>query len=308
MKNIFTTLYGSHMFGCAVATSDEDYKSVHLEDLKDFLFKDTHALNSKDETGPCKIESESFSLRFYLKMLAEGQVIATDMFFAPKKFWIVGQEMALWEQVHELKPFIITRNIAPFAGYARGQSYKYGNKGTKLLTVQKAIRLLEAKVSFDTLCEELQDMEGIKFSTEHAAGGDIRHLAICGKYFGETTDYRLWLEPIYRLEKQYGERARLSTSGLDLKAQYHTVRICCEAIELLSTGNLTFPRPEAPVLLQIRNGEFTEDALRNLVDSKLVELKATEAIDSLPVAPDWDKINDFIFSTEKDFLRKQLGN
>ena len=298
MKNIFTTLYGSHLFGCAVPTSDEDYKSVHLESLSDLLFKDTHALNSKDETGLFKIESESFSLRFFFKMLGEGQVIATDMFFTPPGYWR-GTISPIWTELLKLRPYVITRNIAPFAGYARGQSYKYGNK---VLTVQKAIHLLEAKEPFDKLCEELKGMEGIKFSTEHTAGGDIRHLAICGKDFGETTEYHLWLNPIYRLEKQYGERARLSISGTDLKAQYHTVRICCEAIELLSTGTITFPRPEAATLLKIRIGEYGEDALRNLVDAKMTELKETVAMDSLPTVADQAKINDFVLAMEKDFL------
>ena len=305
MRQIFRTLYGSHLFGCAVATSDEDYKSIHLEDLEDLLFKDTHAVNSKDETGPTKIEYESYSLRTYLNMLAAGQVIATDMFFAPKEFhrWRTGP---LWDELLTLKPYVITRNITPFAGYARGQSYKYGSKGTKLKTVQKAIELLEKGVDFSELANTLKGMEGIDYSTEHAAGGDIQHIKICGKDFGETTDYKLWLDPLRRIEKQYGERARLSTNGIDLKAQYHAVRICSEAIELLSTGNLTFPRPEAPILRKIRAGKMQEEALRDLVDTKLIELTQVKILDSLPAKPDHEKIDDFIFSAEKDFLLQNL--
>ena len=305
MKSIFTTLYGSHLFGCNIPTSDEDYKSIHLEDLSDLLFLDTHALNTKDETGPTKIETETFSLRFYLKMLAGGQVIATDMFFAPPQFWR-GEVSPLWKEIQALKPYAITRRLHAFASYAKNQAFKYGNKGLKILTVQKAIKLLESNTGFEKLCEELKGMEGIKYTTEHAAGGDIRHIEICGKDWGETTAYHLWLPVLKDLEAQYGERARLSTRGVDLKAQYQTVRITSEAIELLSTGHLTFPRPEAPLLLSIRNNELGEEALRDLVENKLAELKETVPIDSLPEKADWEKLNDFILSAEKDFLKKAL--
>ena len=304
MNCVFTTLYGSHLFGCAVASSDEDYKSIHLESLKDLLGHngDTHAVNTLDSSGVCKVEQESFSLRFYLAMLAKGQVIAMDMFFSPKQFWRESVNQAFWGELQLLKPHILTSNLKPFGSYAKNQAFKYGNKGLKLLTVQKTIRLLEANEPFEKLVIELVGMEGIKFTTEHAAGGDIRHISICGKSFGETTAYSLWLPPLRVLEQHYGERARLSTGGLDLKAQYHTVRICSEALEFLSTGHITFPRPEAMTLLKIRSGAFTEEALRELVDTKMHELESCVVTSSLRPEPDWDVINDFIYSIEKDFL------
>ena len=306
MKLIFSTVYGSHLFGCAVPGSDQDIKHIHLEDLQDLLFHDTHVIQMKtDDEEHGKIEEEQFSLRFYLHMLGKGQVIATDMFFSTQEYWR-GEVHPLWHELKTLKPYIITKNIAPFASYAKSQAHKYGNKGTKLKTVQKAIELLEGQVEFREVAASLKGMEGVEYTTEHAAGGDIQHIKICGKSFGETTDYKLWLEPLRRVEKQYGERARLSQNGLDLKAQYHTVRICCEAIELLSTGNLTFPRPEAALLLKIRSGSMDEMALRSLVDSKLAELDSEMAMSTLPAKPNWEVINDFIYSAEKDYLKASL--
>jgi len=306
METVFTTLYGSHLFGCAVASSDEDYKSIHLESLQDILFKDTHALQSKNESGPVKIEGESYSLRFYLDRLASGNVIAMDMFFAPKSFWRGPHNTALWEDLQELAPHILTSNIKPFCGYARNQALKYGNKGLKLLTVQKAIKLLNANAPFEELQVELRGLEGIKFTTEHAAGGDIRHLNICGKSFGETTAYSLWLPPLIELEAQYGERARLSQTGLDLKAQYHAVRICAEAIEFLTTGRITFPRPEAQLLLKIRSGSYGEESLRDLVDAMIFELDTCKPLPTLRKTPDWDVINGFIYDTERSFIKKLI--
>jgi hypothetical protein len=36
--------------------------------------------------------------------------------------------------------------------------------------------------------------------------------------------------------------------------------------EILATGNLTYPRPEAPLLLDIRNGKLTNREVGDLID------------------------------------------
>ena len=296
---IFKAIYGSHLFGCSVPESDEDYKCVHMETLSDLLFTDNHARQDKDESGKVKVETEDYSLRFYLKMLAGGQVIATDMFFTPRQFWT--SHTSIWEDLLELKPHIISKRVGPFCGYARSQAHKYGNKGKKLLSVQLALKLLHAKVPFDTLATELCGLEGIGFKTEMTPNRPVRHITICEKSFGETTAYPLWITPLEALEARYGERARLSTSGLDLKAQYHTVRICREAIELLRDHTITFPRPEAELLLRIRTGVLSDDALRECVEAQLAELESAMGHSTLPDGPDWPVINDFIYSKQKLF-------
>ena len=317
---IVKVLYGSRLFGCAIPSSDCDYKLIHLESLRDLLFKDTHAVNSKSGEGADKVEVEDFSLRFYLSMLAKGQVIATDMFFAPESHLTFGNR-EIWEGVKKLKPYIITQQVGPFMGYSRSQAWKYSNKGAKLLTVQAALRILNevqpkpyAKPlsedlqlqGFDRICSELRGMEGISFTDENlkrkGVQGVIRHIVICGKSFGETTSFDLWLGPLTELEKSYGERARLSTTGLDVKAQYHCVRICREAIELLTTGELVFPRPEADLLLKIRSGQMPEDQIRATVDENMLLLETAYKTSSLPQKPDWIKINDFIYDVQSSFL------
>ncbi len=45
--------------------------------------------------------------------------------------------------------------------------------------------------------------------------------------------------------------------GYDVKAAMHTLRLLYECKELVSTGNLTFPRPEREFLVRVRTGRFT---------------------------------------------------
>lgn len=315
MSNIVKVLYGSHLFGCAVPSSDHDYKLVHLESLKDLLFKDTHAVNTKTGEGNEKVESEDYSLRFYLQMLAKGQVIAMDMFFAPDSHLTFGNK-EVWEGIKALKPYIITQNLGPFSGYSKAQAQRYGSKGKKLLTVQHAIHLLssmkpktplEQEDCFNFLVRELSGLEGVSTGIERVNKGvdifgEIRHLKICGKSFGATTAFDLWIGPLKELEATYGERARLATTGLDYKALYHCVRICREAVELLNTGELIFPRPEAALLLQVRTGALPDDQIREIVDENLLLLDDAMKTSSLPKKPDWDKINEFIFDVQQSFV------
>jgi hypothetical protein len=176
----------------------------------------------------------------------------------------------------------------------------------KLLTVQKALELLRANTPFDKISLELVGMEGVEFKTELTAGRPIRHICICGKSFGETTAYPLWISPLETLEARYGDRARLSTSGLDLKAQYHTIRICREAIELLQDHTITFPRPEADLLYKIRTGYFADEVLREMVEVDTAALEVALQKSTLPEQPNWPMINDFIFDVEKAFLKLSL--
>jgi predicted nucleotidyltransferase len=52
-----------------------------------------------------------------------------------------------------------------------------------------------------------------------------------------------------------GQRPELETEfGYDTKAGMHSVRLLYEAIELMRTGRITFPRPEKDLLINIRGG------------------------------------------------------
>jgi hypothetical protein len=86
---------------------------------------------------------------------------------------------------------------------------------------------------------------------------------------------------------QYGHRARLaeSANGIDWKATMHAVRIAAEAKELLLTGHITFPRPEASLLLAIRQGQLPYEQVEELIDQGLVDIKDAEEKSSLADKP-----------------------
>jgi hypothetical protein len=177
---------------------------------------------------------------------------------------------------------LVSKNLRPFVGYARSQAQKYSLKGERLRTLDHFIEdikiLLDEKnvtregrlqpSAFCNLQDYYRDAEGARLWTEHTINMDVCHIEICGKSFGETTPLKLWLAPLLQLRGRYGGRSQQAKEdkGIDLKAMYHAVRITSEMNEILATGNLTYPRPEAPLLLDIRNGKLTNREVGDLID------------------------------------------
>jgi hypothetical protein len=295
---IFKTLAGSRLYGVSTEDSDYDYKGVFMEDLCELLKKTDDVRRATDPTSNSEVEL--FSLNYYMKLLGQGQVTPLDMLFAPKELWTDSSKE--WEAIQAQRKYMVSSNITPFVDYAKGQAIKYGFKGNKILTIEKAIKLVELNFSFDNICTELADMDGISFDVEKTSNRTIRHIVICGKSFGETTKVNLWLDPLQKLRKSFGRRAEQVAGGIDLKAQYHTIRICCEAVELLTTGELTFPRPEADTLIKIRAGEFTSKQLEAMVEKHFEMVKFAEENTSLPAKPNTEKMNQLVYNLQANYL------
>jgi hypothetical protein len=235
-----------------------------------------------------------------MKLLGQGQVIPLDMLFAPKEFWTDSSDE--WKTIQKHRKLMVSSNITPFVGYAKGQAMKYGLKGNKIQTIEVAMGLVDAGLDFDAICQGLKGMDGVVFEVEKTTNKDIRHIVICGKSFGETTKLYLWKGPLNKLRKSFGRRAEQAADGVDLKAQYHTVRICSEAIELLTTGELTFPRPEADTLIKIREGHYSTTQLEEMVESYFDQVKEAELVTRLTPKPDFAKMDELVYKLQASYL------
>jgi predicted nucleotidyltransferase len=63
--------------------------------------------------------------------------------------------------------------------------------------------------------------------------------------------------------------------GYDVKAAMHTLRLLYECKELVSTGNLTFPRPEREFLIQVRTGGLSQEQVLGKAGELFAECEAT---------------------------------
>lgn len=94
--------------------------------------------------------------------------------------------------------------------------------------------------------------------------------------------------------KNYGDRARKAAmdEGIDWKAISHAVRAAYQIKELLLCKTITFPRPEAKLLTDIKTGKLSYAIVGPMLDALIDEVEVLAANSDLPDKPDtkfWDE-------------------
>lgn len=97
--------------------------------------------------------------------------------------------------------------------------------------------------------------------------------------------------------KQDRARQAESNSGVDWKALSHAVRVARQAIELLETGFVIFPRPEAEHLTAIKIGSLPYQKVAEEIDDLLPAVEEAAARSTLPEIADTAWIDDFVAAT-----------
>lgn len=279
---IFSTVFGSHLYGTATPASDTDFKAVELPTRREILLlKDFGTRNEgtkpsggafTEKNTPSDVDREIYSLMKFCKLLADGNTVALDMLFATPA--IVAGDVAgscddkVWTRLWLMRRKFLSRNCAAFVGYCRQQANKYGIKGSRVAAVDTVSALLDelvladpnARMS-DALAEkaEAQDSLGdprVLFAgIEHVEILDIelkgqegrsqRFLSVCGRKIPFNVKVVQAHDILRRLQAAYGERARQArdNENVDWKACSHAVRVGHQAVELLTTGHMTLPLP-----------------------------------------------------------------
>lgn len=322
MNTIVRIKFGSHLYGTATPASDVDYKSVFIPDGRDILLQRVKgsisnqrpkAEGEKNVAG--EIDEEAYSLQRYLGLAAEGQTVALDVLFAPR--WSMDEAPLLaWEHVQQNRHRLLTRKSAAFVGYCRQQANKYGINGSRVAAARLALDLLaeelerrgtiaklgEAEDRIATLTAQhehmtLLDIEGA--TDVHGAKRTVRHWEVCNRKMPLTQTIKSAHEVMRRIVEEYGHRARQAenNAGVDWKALSHAVRVARQAIELLRTGAVIFPRPEAFHLTAIKLGELSYQQVSEEIDALLPAVEHAAEVSTLPEIADLEWIDDFVAET-----------
>lgn len=102
------------------------------------------------------------------------------------------------------------------------------------------------------------------------------------------------------------ERAKLEEKfGFDTKHGSHLVRLITEGEELLTTGNITFPRPDAKFLLDIKNGHYKYEEVSNLLETFESKFEDLYIKSPLPNQPNRVKIDKLCRQIVKRYLESK---
>jgi hypothetical protein len=318
MRTIVRIKFGSHLYGTATPASDLDFKSVFVPSGRDILLQRVRATISNqrpkaegEKNVAGEIDEEAYSLQRYLGLAAEGQTVALDVLFAPR--WaMTDYPLFEWEQIDRHR--LITRKSAAFLGYCRQQANKYGIKGSRVSAARLALEVLDGALDRLGSTAKLREIEleiaELVLTQEHMALLDIegatditgvkrtvKHWEVCNRKMPLTQTIKASHEVMRRIVEEYGHRARQAESnhGVDWKALSHAVRVGRQAIELLQTGFVTFPRPEAEHLVAIKTGQLAYQPVAEEIENLLDEVEAAAESSTLPEQADTDWIDNFVF-------------
>lgn len=314
MRNLVRIKFGSHLYGTSTPTSDLDFKSVYLPDARAILLQRVKgSISTKREKSEGEknfageVDEESFSLQRYLSLMAEGQTIATDVLFAPE--WSMTEPPSdEWREITANRHRLITRKSAAFVGYCRQQANKYGIKGSRVAAARKALSVLDAAIEVHGTTAKLREIAPIVQQTvaitkhmaivpiEHISGIMMDHWEICGRKLSYSASIKNARDIMAALVKDYGTRALQAESqqGVDWKALSHAVRVARQAIEMLTTGKVTFPLPDAEHILAIKKGELPYQEVAVEIEQGLVGVEEAAMRSTLQAEPDYQWIDDFV--------------
>ncbi len=324
LDEILKIKFGSWLYGTNTPESDLDYKAIYIPSVKDIVLgkikktinisrkKEEKERNTKDD-----IDVEIFSLDRYVDLLCEGQTVALDMLFSPEfKQSTERDDLECLAKIYNNRLRLLSKNTAAFFGYAKQQAHKYGIKGTRMDAVKRTLEVLETLPKKERLefvwekieklvddCSNLISLEKtplaeIVLIPSPDGKKQIRHLNVCGRKISETTTVEKALDCYGKIYKEYGNRAVLANleGGKDWKALSHAVRVAEEAIELLLTGFITFPRPERELLVKIKKGNIPYELVSEMIEKGLERILKAQNNSILRETPDYELAEELVYN------------
>lgn len=309
--------FGSHLYGTATPNSDTDYKAVYLPSGRDILLqrvKDVIVVKTKTNNigrnAADDIDRETYALHKFLHLLAQGQTVALDMFFANES--VITHRGAMyhaWLEMFQHREKLLSKQCKSFIGYCRQQANKYGIKGSRMHDARKAADFfsgLESKgmgraklFEFeDEIFDQLVDNSNHNevFLITNPNGVQIKHFSSCNRKAPFTITVKEAARIYASLFGEYGKRALAAekNEGIDWKALSHAVRVGTQALELLRTGHITMPRPDRKELLLIKTGQKDYSEVSERIVKLLEEVESAALQSVLPEKPDYKWIDDFV--------------
>lgn len=309
MDRIVRIKFGSHLYGTDTPESDVDYKSVYLPERREILLQrvqDSMGVRKDKVEGqrnlPGDVDDEAYSLQRYLALLAEGQTVAVDMLFAPEP------ELAapLWYLIKGERSRLLTKRSAAFVGYCRQQANKYGIKGSRVSAAKRAMELFIEQRDRLGNTAKVQEVAGLlptifdahtrTLEKETTQGHFETYFECCNRMVGFKNTLKEAAAIYARIYEEYGDRARRAQSndGIDWKALSHAVRVGHEALELLRTGFITFPLPNAVHVLDIKQAKLPYSMVAEEIEGLLIEVEAASEKSTLREEADREFIDELV--------------
>jgi predicted nucleotidyltransferase len=259
---VYLTYGGSTLFGLDTPKSDIDLKGLFLpSDLDTRQYKPYHLDLSSNKTNEKNTENdvdiEMFSIETFFKMLLVGDTNAMDLLFSLFREDTILLKSNFSDVIKSHYKELLCSNSKAFLGYVLSQTKKYGVKGERfnaLKRVQGELLKYIRTARTHKVGEFIEYLEVNKVNIPYVeihenknksrSNGGGLYLEVLSRQFIDTATVTYLKERLDSIEKDYGERSKRASKGIDYKSLSHALRIILEYEELLETHFIEFPLKE----------------------------------------------------------------
>lgn len=304
-KTILKSVVGSKLYGTDHPLSDDDFLGVFLPNEEDLLgmrsppseITDNVKESTTDRNQKGDIDCKLLSLRHFFKMLLQGQSGASELLFVPDSKII--HSTPEWEYIKDHKDIFVSRaGVIPILGFCFSQCHKSGIKGANLNLIRRLIKDLTPYAKGATRIKDVVEFYGETYLLVKG-GAEIKYteaedgtkvVDVATRMFNLGATVKSFVISLQKMENKYGSRSdTAANSGVDTKSLCHAYRLLSQAEEYLLHGTITFPRPDADFLKEVRHGRHEAD-FRTEIGTKIDYVKKVVVPKSpLPEKPDFKK-------------------
>ncbi len=311
---LYLTEYGSRLYGTFNEDSDTDIKGIFIQNKDQILLKNdlnhftanSNQSTQKNQKGD--IDLQLFSVNKFFNLIRKGETGALDILFS---IFVDQPELKQYKNdlfvsivKNNYKKFL-NKNLHSFTGYAVGMATKYGIKGTRYKELKKFNEYLgsigntkEDKLGlyFSVFVDYFKETKYLKMT--RAKGPKtlktpelIDYVEILGKKFSGDVSLGYFINKTKTMEEQFGNRTKLTSTGIDFKGLSHSCRVLSEVEELLKTGFITFPLKEKDYIKRVKESKIGVDEVMEFINTKLDQVNSLFENTTLPEKSDLDLMN-----------------
>lgn len=273
------TVSGSRLYGTDRKGSDYDYRGFVVPP---FQFIIGH-LNFND-TQLAGADHKVYSLQRYLSLVLAGDPQCTEMLFVPREK--IKAITHIGERIFSLKNDLISNKI-----YKRIMGYGYSE-----WRKAEGVRL------------QIED----RTRTEDDVILDIRNVFKPEKEDMDEIIERLFAKKEHKKiehKKNLGAKRKLEFEkyGFGVTSAAHAIRLTQQLSELMTTGHITFPRPNAKYLKNIRLGKFSWKEVEVEFEKSREEAEKAKDTSVLSDKPNSDKVWETFLDINSKYVMSKLS-
>lgn len=274
----FLAITGSRLYGTNRENSDYDYRGFIVPPYEYLI----GLLNFNSKEIEDQEDSKVYSLKEFFKMLTNGDPQCTELLFVPQDK--IVKTSSYYEEIRNNKELFLSNVI-----YKRLMGF--GNSEWR--------KAMAVKFEFEKLPADQEKIRLDLLNFIRDRGADKADMDEMAAKFDSYKESKLVVSVSNLGAKR---KADFDKFGFCVSSACHSIRLMGELSQLMETGEITFPRPEAEVLKAIRLGEVSKDDCQKLYDEAVFKAEKSREKSKLNDKPDEKSVMELY----KSFLLKSL--